>query len=255
MRSTENFLAEAPSVVDRRDAWRHRTKKWRKRELDGIRGLVVHQMQGRDSFDGLGRYHTTPGVHIGDRSGLPGIAYTFFVGRDGAILLCNDLEDITWSHGHAATPGDENKSYLGVCFGGKLRSRHWAEGTERPSDAQHGALLRIWHACADYFDLTGLDCYGHYHFGKPACPGDDLQSQVEEIRADLTVVERRVLEMLSTVRGRQEQLSRHGYSPGAIDGKWGPKSSRALGRFCTARGLPFSTVWSQAITAEMVRLA
>lgn len=244
--------AEAAGLefIDYRGKWVHpRGRKWRRREIEDIKGLVVHQTAGGDSVDLLGRYHTGQlpgGVHIGDGKGLPGIAYTMFVNKKGELYLVNDLEDITWSHGTRKLPGDENKLYMGVCFGGRFRAKGWDKGTERPTKEQVQVFHKLWAFVKAHFEFTDLDLYGHYDFGKPTCPGDDLKTLVEQYNA-------KVRHELGTIQGRQQALTDLGYELGRVDGLWGRKSRNAMHAFQKAQGLPVTADWTKLTSHEAYR--
>jgi len=234
------------TVIDYRNKWRHKTRRWARRELEDIKGLVVHQTAGGDSVDGLGRYHTSPGVHIGDKQGLPGIAYTLFVNKAGEVYWCNDLEDITWSHGDKNQPGDENKMFMGVCFGGKFRARGWPDGTEIPSLKQFDVFHKLWAFLKDIFALTDLNLYGHFDFGKPTCPGDDFRAVIEGLRKSVD-------HGLAQTRSRQHALKQLGYDPGVLDGIFGASSRHAMQTFQREYGIPVTAEWTNLTTAAAHR--
>lgn len=255
MRTTAEYLIRLRdrgclSVREGRKKWQHAERKWKRRRLDEIQGLVVHQTQGGDDVDALGRYHTGAmypkyPMHIGDGKGLPGIAYTLFVDKRGEVTLCNDLESITWSHGDKSRPGDENRMFMSVCFGGRFKAEGWDHGDEEPTKAQQDVLCTLWEVTREAFGLTNLDLYGHCDFGKPTCPGDTLKGLVRGYN-------RLVQHDLDRPESRQQALSDLGFSLGKVDGVWGAKSRHALAQYHRRRRLPVST-WSRLTTANVYR--
>ena len=59
----------------------------------------------------------------------------------------------------------------------------------------------------------------------------------------------------AAVRGLQRQLRRDGYSPGPIDGRYGPRTERAVSRFQSAHGLNVDGIAGPQTFGELKRLA
>ncbi len=178
--NTEQFLAANAWVLDYRDVLpRHATRKWRERDLSGTRGMVWHQSLGARDVASNAKYHVEPN-HISPE-GLPGLSYTFFIEPSGDTYLCNDLEHVTYSQGDRTKPGDENQLYVAVCFGGNF-SGQGHEGKDRVTVGQIYAGIRLWLIMQEGYGWPETGLYGHYHFGKPACPGTKLSQIVEWIR-------------------------------------------------------------------------
>lgn len=256
MTPLENLIRVLP-IVDVRSKYKSATKHWNTRDVAKIRGLVIHQSAGGDSVDGLAKYHMGPNhmtAGLPDdhpfKHGLPGISYTFFVNKLGNIFLVNDLESATWSQGDASKSGDENAIFVSACFGGSFRALGWPDGHEDPSPVQLFAFETIWDRVRSIWNLTNLDLYGHFLFGKPTCPGDVLRGRIEAVRKtnEADVVK------FNQARAQQEVLKRRGYYPGLVDGIFGPQSIDALRHFQIARSLPVTGRWSYLETAEVVRL-
>jgi peptidoglycan hydrolase-like protein with peptidoglycan-binding domain len=55
----------------------------------------------------------------------------------------------------------------------------------------------------------------------------------------------------ATVAGRQQALHDLGYSPGRVDGLWGPRSRGALIRFQQDHGLAADGIWGLATEAAL----
>lgn len=229
-------LLIAPFVKDMRTTLpRNPGMTWSRRDPSKIRGVVYHQSLGSANAKDIARYHTGPN-HIAG-GGLPSIAYTFFVERDGRALLCNDVEDVTWSQGDASKPGDENVRYISVCFGGDFTGPGHV-GNDNLTTEQLTTAGLLWMLLRDLFELSNDQLFGHYDFGKPACPGTDLATFIAIVNED---VEFDNDESLAVTQ--QRLLTTLGYYDGAIDGIWGPRSKSALLAFQRDHGLTPDGVW------------
>jgi hypothetical protein len=246
------------AITDYRGKHKKRTtRNWKRREHEDIHGVVFHQTGGGDSVRGLAKYHMGPN-HI-SRDGLPGIAYTLFVNKAGQVYLCNDIEDVTWSQGDRSQPGDENKMFLSVCFGGKFYP--WP-GTKKetleaqPTPEQMAVARKLWAFLMEGFKLTELDLYGHYDFGKEACPGDRLADFIEDVNDEF---DWRAIESdgrpfdLTLVEDQQAALELVGYDPGKVDGLWGKKTRQAMQEYQRDHRLPRTSRWHKLVSAELYR--
>lgn len=261
MEATEKFIAalrEAGLVVhDRRgELPEHPTKRFARRSVDGLMGACFHHsaMEGSDApvVDRIARYHTSPGEHVSsDGQGCPGILYTFVGLGDGSLVVCHDLEVATWSQGDSKRKGDENREFLAVLFAGNFDSPSNRSG-QHPTGGQMTAALIFWRTAAVHFGWDSGDLYGHFDFGKSACPGATLEGIIRAIRshapASSMAVSRRC--------GRQEALHALGFYTGTVDGIWGQKSKSALVSFQRASGLVADGLWGprteSAVRARLV---
>ena len=246
--TTERFLASHDFVTDYRSILpRHATRVWRKRPLNELRGMVWHQTLSSGSTIAVANYHVGPN-HISS-SGLPGISYTFSIEKDGKTLLCNALEDVTYSQGDRTKPGDENRLYIAACFTGNFDAPGY-NGSDVVSAEQMQAGLRLWLACCEQFGWSGKRLFGHYHFGKPKCPGTVLSQLIESVRAagepEFSTYD------FETIAGRQAALRSVGHYGGAIDGLWGTQSRLALTAYQKAAGLTVDGIWGPE-TEEALR--
>jgi hypothetical protein len=237
---TQQFLDRYDFIRDVRDDMpKHVTRVWRRRNLFELVGMVWHQALGEGSVQGIARYHV--GANHISRAGLPGISYTFFIEPDGDCLMCNDLEDTTFSQGDRTQPGDENRMYVAACFSGNFDAPGY-EGTSRVTAYQIASGIRLWLACAETFEWDGTRLLGHYHMGKAVCPGSALSSLIDTVRGDPTRRAQPIVD-LSSPKLRQEALQKLGYYAGAVDGIWGIESRRALARYQADRGLTVDGIW------------
>jgi hypothetical protein len=251
-------ILEADFIVDKRtELPHHDTKKWGRRDPSVIKGVVYHQsLDDYGTAAGNAKYHSGPN-HI-SKDGLPGLSYTLFGDRKlSKVVLANDVECITYSQGNRHIPGDENELYLGVCWGGNFVAPGYEPGNDMTPTMEQMQLARdLWAHLKTVFKLEDNQLFGHYHFGKPTCPGFLLMELVDDIRAQYnygTVLGRD----LNTPEGRQAALKALGFYQGALDGEWGPQSKYALTQFQKAHNLTGDGVWGNktedAIVAALVK--
>ena len=157
-------------------------RKWATRDVGSIQGLVFHQTLGWFSLEGVSKYHTGPSSHLAE-GGTESIAYTLGIRKSGRIALCNDLNKATWSQGYKKRPGDENKQFLSVALEGFFKYDGCEdEHAGEPTPEQMISCLLLWDFCKRTWGWGDRAIYGHYHFGKPACPGNTLKTIIEAIR-------------------------------------------------------------------------
>ena len=236
-------ILEADFIVDMRDKLpRHASKKWRFRDPDYLEGVCYHQsLEEHGRASGNARYHSNPN-HISN-DGLPGLSYTMFVEKDGRVILANDVEAKTYSHGYRDPAGrDENELYIGVCFGGHFSGPGY-RGTQAPTESQMQVARLLWGHLSTIWNW-GPEClFGHFDFGKPACPGYELMGFVESIRP----------QRFDSITSRQSFLMKMSFYMGAIDGIWGPMSKEALVKFQRYAGTDPDGVWGRKTSRAAMR--
>jgi len=246
---------------------RNSRRVFRKRSVERIVGIVVHHTAGGDDVFATARYHISPN-HV-SADGCPAINYTFHIDKSGAVSLCNDLDDKTWSIGKPppfAIEGKQrpssNQYFLSIVMGGSFHHRRWNKTGEHPTLNQIQALSSLLNALTSsetppealpfsgaptdiaalrgyvwgaLSHLTEADLYGHFDFGKAACPADTLENLIKAIRTNGTrYIERRTI---SSARDWQQRLNDLGFNAGKVDGLWGPRSRAALIAFEQSQGL------------------
>lgn len=221
----------------------HKTKKWDKRDPAKLKGVVLHQsLEEYGTASGNARYHVGPN-HISD-TGLPGLSYTLFIEKDGKVILANPTDRKTYSQGYGGRPGDENEEFLSICIGGNFYAPGYY-GTQTPTRDQLCSIEMVWGHLKEIWGWTDLCLYGHFHFGKPTCPGDVIAEWIDSVRPMVFV----------TTVERQKALLRLGFYTGDMDGKWGPASKAALVGFQKSAGIITDGVWgdktSDAVLAAM----
>lgn len=232
----------------------HTERKWARRALSDIRGVVFHQAAGVTTAIAAARYHIGPN-HLSP-DGCPGICYTIFVEPDGQAYLCNDFEDITWSQGSGVVPIEGtrgNTNYVSVCFGGDFSGPGYP-GHGDPTKAQIETAGKLWAYLRDTLKLAPDALYGHFDFGKPACPGTVLCELIGEIR----IAANKGLKLPESVKEWQSSLVKLGYDLGTngkgkdgVDGDWGPMSRAALVSFQRSRALPLTGYRDGATALEI----
>ena len=241
--------AALPAPVDARGtlATNPNGRRWRTRDVQALKGLVWHQELGWGSVEAVARYHTGPNSHLAD-GGVESISYTWAVRRDGQVVLCNDLEKAPWSQGFKGRPGDENREFMSAMFEGFFNAPGVTDPTAgEPTEAQILAGLLLWRASKEQWGWNEDDLFGHYHFGKPACPGTTLQTVIESIRANVQQPKNE----FNSVEGRQRALQALGFLEGPLDGIWGPDARGALTRFQEIAGLVADGIWGAKTEAAI----
>ena len=229
----------------------HSTKRWSSRNPANLRGVCYHQsLDDSNSVEGLAKYHVGPN-HISNE-GLPGISYTMVVDREGAVYLANHVEDKTLSQGDAGRPGDENEEFLAVCFLGNFSGPGYA-GTQSVTNKQLMAAQGLWQRIKKIWSFYNNQLFGHYDFGKPACPGYSLQRLIEDVHLDEDWPVSSTYK-LNTTDGKQQALKALGYYAGKIDGIWGPACRRGLAEFQKTAGLFVDGVWGK-LTSIAIKTA
>lgn len=239
-----------PAAADGRDTLKTnpKAKKWSQRKIDALKGMVWHQELGWGSVESVAEYHTGKDSHLA-KGGVRSIAYTFAIRRNGQILLCNGFDQAVWSQGFKGRRGDENAEFMSVMFEGFFTGPGVTDASAgQPNDEQLLAALALWRLCKAEWAWNAGDLYGHFQFGKLACPGSALQTVIETIRSN----QEKPRYDFKAVTGRQQALKDLGYYAGAVDGLWGPGSRGALIRFQEAQGLAADGIWGPQAEAAVV---
>jgi N-acetyl-anhydromuramyl-L-alanine amidase AmpD len=209
----KNLTAELP--------W-HATRRWSSRELSRVNKIVIHQELGEGTIEAVNNYHIQPN-HISPK-GCPHFCYHYGIRKNGEIVQANELSSITWH-----TKG-QNAVSVGIMLVGNFAGPGHTVGTSEPSPEQLKSLAGIVDYLKASFGLASQDVFGHYHFGKPACPGYVVQEWIETYRNDLSDLPA-AAEVEKTVSEIQKRLNKLGYSCGKADGIIGVKTLAAIRKF------------------------
>ena len=158
--------------------WNPRRGPWKKRNLNIIKEVILHQELGNADVYGVHHYHTnydSRGAAYGRN--WPKFAYHFGIHTDGTIYQCNELTDISWHTKRHNTQG------VGIMLVGNFSGPGW-DGNREPTAEQRAAYFWLAEELLNQFpnQLTRQNFHTHANFGKPACPGYVAAGWVEEFR-------------------------------------------------------------------------
>ncbi len=184
----QGILIDKREVMPRGKRYKNILAQWRAREVADVMGICIHQSLGRRSKDpmGVAHYHTSPKNHITPGRPLPSLCYQIAIPEEGPAWLCGDFSWITFAQGASDKlyPGDENRHLLALvvlgAFWGLGWKKRWAK--PEPSKSQLTLLPKVVQWSMDTFDFGGEGVFGHYHFGKSACPGYVITEFIEACR-------------------------------------------------------------------------
>jgi len=212
---------EIKNLIDQLD-W-HPTRRWGVRQLSQIDRVIIHQELGEGSLENVNDYHIQPN-HISPR-GCPRICYHYGIRKNGEIVQLNELSSIVWH-----TSG-QNSNAIGIMLVGNFAGVGHSLGTSEPSQEQLAALEYLCDYLLTAFKFSNQELYGHYHFGKPACPGYVVSEWIEKKRNTIVSKRSEFKDVEKTVIEIQKRLSKLGYNIGAIDGIQGIKTITAIRKF------------------------
>jgi N-acetyl-anhydromuramyl-L-alanine amidase AmpD len=206
----------------------HEERRWPARDPGQINKIIIHQELAAGRLEEVNTYHISPGSdnHLSTR-GCPHLCYHYGIRqfeRDGEIVQANELSHITWHTKNYNTSG------VGILLEGCFKGTGYDYGTDGPTTAQMEALENLVDYLIDALGLTHQDVYGHYHFGKPACPGYRISEWVETYRFGLESKTNSQLKPMD-IRLIQRALKKTGYDCGKVDGIIGPQTVTALRNF------------------------
>jgi len=195
----------------------HTTRPWPRRNRADIKKIILHQELNDGTIEAVNRYHITPGPnnHISPL-GIPHFAYHFGIRKNGEVCQCNEYEDITW---HAVS---ENADSIGIMLVGKFKGTNFPG--DEPTREQLVSMAELVDHLQKEFNLNNKTVFGHYHFGKPACPGDTVKTWIQNYRGELMIT-------INTLTDVQQALNALGYACGDADGLLGPKTLSAIRDF------------------------
>lgn len=195
-------------------------KKWGKRSE--INKIIVHQSLSDGTLEAINNYLISPNNHISE-SGCPHICYHICIGKDGTVYLCNNFEDETWH-----TKGQNSKG-LAICVLGNFNGVGWNKG-HNPTKAQEDSLSNLLKHLITNLSLSPMSIYGHYHYGKPACPGYSLSNIVEGFRRGVIINNPTELKTIKDIQNAlislKYELPKYG-----SDGVYGEETKTAIVKF------------------------
>ncbi len=223
----------------------HTSRRWDSRQLSEIKKIIIHQELGEGSLENVNKYHIQPN-HISPK-GCPRICYHYGIRKNGEIVQLNELSSVVWH-----TKG-QNRLAIGILLVGNFEGPGHNTGTREPSQEQMTALDFLCNYLLEVFQFSNQELYGHYHFGKPACPGYIIQDWIENKRNKIEDTENVNLEIEKSVGEIQKRLAKLGYAVGAADGIWGVKTMAAVRKFqsdtyLTVDGIVGPQTWKKLIS-------
>jgi N-acetyl-anhydromuramyl-L-alanine amidase AmpD len=129
-----------------------------------------------------------------------------------------------------------------------------ADVSEGPTKKQLESLEWLVNYLLDFLRITSQDVYGHYHFGKPACPGYKASEWIEKFRLKDISKGEDASNQIKNVKDLQEALKTLGYDPGTIDGVIGPKTMQAVRKFQREQQLAVDGVAGPQTKGRMITL-
>ena len=145
-------------------------RKWMYRELDCVKGAIVHHTVGKTWYtsDAIARMHIA--------LGWPGMAYTFYIHEEGPawgspIVTDFDHRLRDWGPQAGEGPHSVNPETFGVALAG-----NWVSGLPEPEvqDAMIAELVRLMRGLQEFFvQEVGHSLYikPHYFVSATQCPG------------------------------------------------------------------------------------
>jgi N-acetyl-anhydromuramyl-L-alanine amidase AmpD len=200
----------------------HPTKRWSVRSLNRINKIIIHQELAEGTIESVNQYHIHPN-HISNE-GCPHFCYHYGIRRNGEIIQANELSSVTW---HTK---DNNPAGIGIMLAGNFEGPGHNLGTKEPSAEQMKALEELSSFLINSLMLNNQSIYGHYHFGKPVCPGYIVKKCIEKKRNDLSESPE-IQKVEKTIKEIQKRLKKLGYNSGRVDGIIGIRTLAAIRKF------------------------
>ena len=200
----------------------HPSRRWSTRDLSTINKIIIHQELGESNIEAVNLYHIRPN-HISHK-GCPHFCYHYGIEETGDIIQANELSQICWH-----TKGQNDTGISIMLVGNFSGSGHDMAGSE-PTDKQINALEFLVDYLNKVLSFSHQELYGHYHFGKPACPGYKIQEWIENRRNIIEDV-KDLDKIKKTAREIQKSLNTLGYNCGKPDGIIGVQTLSAIRSF------------------------
>lgn len=219
----------------------HPSRRWSERKLTVINKIIIHQELAEGTTTEVNNYHIQPN-HISSR-GCPHFCYHYSIEKSGEIIQANEMMHITW---HTA---GENLAGIGIMLAGNFTGPGHNLGTSDPTQEQLKSLEFLINYLQDAFGFSSQEVYGHYHFGKRACPGSFVEKWIETRRLDMGHEFQNVNKSLNEL---QSTLKKLGYYKGRVDNIYGIQTAIAIRKFQSEHklkvdGIPGPETWKRII--------
>jgi N-acetyl-anhydromuramyl-L-alanine amidase AmpD len=226
--------------------WNKLGNKWAKRNTDDINKIIIHQSLSDGKIESINAYSISKQNHIAPGKGCPHIPYHIAIDKKGKIILCNNFDNYLWH-----TKG-QNRIGLSVCVLGNFIGTGWNKGHD-PSKKQIESLEELIKQLLKGLKLGNNSLYGHYHFGKPACPGKTISALIESIRNDKKIDDHNKLD---TVKEIQQALIDLGLplDKFGADGIMGTETKEAINRFQIMYKIPITGIADERTRDKMINV-
>jgi hypothetical protein len=202
---------------------------WPTRRLKDILGQCTHQNVGNDTNPmSPASYHTSRDNHITPGRPLASIVYAAAIRDvpDEPAWLTADPLWRMYSQGKRDAdgyPGDENLHLIAFLIMGNFAGPGWRGKEAGPSKSQMLAWDKLTSWSMKTFDYGAEGMFGHYHFGKAACPGYVVMNSIEKARYGALDIVTDLQWQEALLRWRDDCLPKYG-----PDGDWEGESRTAL---------------------------
>lgn len=204
--------------------------QWPFRRKEQVLGVCCHQNAGGVNPKITAEYHTSPDNHITPGRPLPSICYHIAIlPSDPVPWLVADPLWRTYSQG-APAPGDENTHLIAILVMGNFDGPGHKGKLATPLQGQMVALEHAVGLCQEWFGFSDAGLFGHYHFGKAACPGYTIQEWIEQRRKAAPDLKTELDWQKALLRWNPKCLPKYG-----ADGRWGEECRRAVTAFQLTR--------------------
>jgi len=160
------------NIINRIGKYKQSSREWYQRAVNTIKYITVHHTGDRATGTNDQVLQKEANAHIAN--GWPGLAYHFFITKDGAVYQINNYTDVTW---HDAVNWDS----IGICLQGYFHPTI----NEKPTEAQLRSLRSLLdELCTKHpeFPADQKSVVGHKERSSTSCPGDYLIGYVQDYR-------------------------------------------------------------------------
>jgi len=151
-------------------------RSWFRRSASAVTKITVHHTAS--TFEGTDAQELTHAARAHFSNGWPGLAYHFFITRNGNIYQLNSFSEVTW---HDAVNWDS----IGIALQGHFHPIVGQQVTQMPTQEQLRALKGLLDELTgnrDEIPAGKADVYGHRERSSTACPGDLFFPKIKEYR-------------------------------------------------------------------------
>lgn len=163
------------NIINKIGKYKQPSREWFQRNVNTIRYITVHHTA--DTFSGTDEQVLQKEANTHINNGWPGLAYHFFITKNGNIYQINNYSDVTW---HDAVNWDS----IGVVLHGYFHPSI----NEKPAEKQLQSLRWLLDQLSTQhpeFPAAQGTVMGHRERSSTACPGDSLIGYTVDYRNKL----------------------------------------------------------------------